>query len=182
MSEHNPKPITVNVSESTFMQDSLADPRFRADYSASLLRVSVSGLLRNAFSASGLSQTQFGRGIGVTRARANQILSGDPPNFTLDLAGRAAGCLGFRWNLVLEDIESGSVRYSIDLPTIVHPETTQRPVFSYLEGSRGKQEQSCATFAEVVGQTSDLAVIGPLQVPYITSDVREIDYVTTVAS
>lgn len=115
----------------------LQDPQNRVEYAWGALENDASNLLCEAFNGSTpkLSQAEFGRRIGVSRARANQILDGEAKNLTIGVLGRAAGALGLRWKLSLHDLFSGEERYSYVVGPVDPSCAFDHPQkFSYLQG------------------------------------------------
>jgi transcriptional regulator with XRE-family HTH domain len=106
------EPRTYQDSDS-FLSILLKDAGVQADYARSALETQVHYLLHEAFLKSGLNQAEIARRLSVSRQRVHQVLSGDAPNLTLGLMGRAAGVLGLKWRLALDDINTDEEQFAV---------------------------------------------------------------------
>ena len=123
----------------TYVDHLLENAALRPAYVEGSLGADAHLLLAQAFEASGLTQTEFGTRMGVTRARASQIINGDG-NLTLSLMARAAAALDMAWRVQLEDLFSGELRHSLATQDSWRAEPSQ-DCWRVLPGSRSENLQ-----------------------------------------
>jgi hypothetical protein len=99
------------IETNTYAESIRADPTRRPAYVEGSLIADAHALLVEAFEDSGLSYRDISERLGVSRARAHAVLTGDG-NLTLGMMARVAAAMGLMWRVALEDIQSGAVCHS----------------------------------------------------------------------